>query len=239
MAEQAANAIAIVTFVGWLMGVPFGHTRAVLWMAGVVAAIAAVAGLIVVSLSVRDNRVSPAMLFVILAIVLSTIVASLSIYRLGNGGTLRASSASPSLASSPRSDSGSASPSPSQSPQPLRLRTPVDKVPHCQDIEGDGDYPDELDLWVVEKTNDGDFYPLKTGRKTGPGTWQIDKVSIGGSDTPDGAAIQQYLILLDKDTSRYVSSLLERQFRYAGMLPPNAQDVLPITWIRRADKTGC
>jgi hypothetical protein len=113
-------------------------------------------------------------------------------------------------------------------------------VEHCPTVSGVGEYPEaKFDVWLVEQASDNDYYPKVIARKTGSDTWQIDKVAIGGSKTQEGAAIHILIVLLDKETSRYIQATDRNGINYSSLLPPHSRTVIDTVYSRRADPTVC
>jgi hypothetical protein len=102
-------------------------------------------------------------------------------------------------------------------------------------VTGAGTIPASSKLWVVEQVSDGDFYFLGTAGPTSPGEWATKRVPIGGPSDGEGSTHPVMLILIDDETSNFVSELRVRDQAWGPTLPKHVQ-VLEEPFTRRVDR---
>jgi hypothetical protein len=122
----------------------------------------------------------------------------------------------------------------------FNITSPTTRAPLCTPVSGLGKVPADKDLWIIIEDDDGDYWPIAAA-KSSSNEWVTRPIEIGTADTPDGASRHLHAMLLDKETSAYLTKLVDLTGGklYDEEPPPNAIPVADRFVTRRADTRKC
>jgi hypothetical protein len=128
--------------------------------------------------------------------------------------------------------------SPSAAISNFGITSATQSVALCAPITGTGTIPHGWDLWIGARASDNDYFWLGKARSISSNAWETNPIKLGTAEAPNNSAYQVVAVLLDTETSQYVTDQLQRRTAFGPMLPPHAIRVVDTTIIRRADNKG-
>lgn len=94
-----------------------------------------------------------------------------------------------------------------QDAQPIRFDPVTKPVPRCASFTGEGDVPQDRQLWVVVKTKEGGRTKYYFDEATAAGgRWSAPKVSIGSAADPTGELFNVEAVIFTNAASQDISS---------------------------------